>query len=290
MKYIILSIFLTVFVHANELERMESIVADIENLRLEHDRCKKELDAVSVVENVLKTDAPIIALSAIEEQSKSIRKYKRLLDDEKKKNSSLLAEIETLTQVSREKDSEIENLNKTNKKENKILETKENIKNDTNEKLLEELETKYREIIKGKENLILSLKNKLNIENKTKIVEKEICEDDNPFPTLIMKDSVEKAVEKNENITTAIVIKKQKVQEIIEIEKNTKATTFRLNKNSGVYDDINGNVVFIWDDKTSFTSIKMTQNWIEISGYFIDGKWTQADRNLWIEKINTIKR
>ena len=49
-------------------------------------------------------------------------------------------------------------------------------------------------------------------------------------------------------------------------------------------------VIYKWENKSSFTSSLMTENWIKITGYFVDKQWKKAAEELWVKKINTIKR
>jgi hypothetical protein len=123
----------------------------------------------------------------------------------------------------------------------------------------------YEEKIKSKDKKIKSLENKISKMLVSKNIKQEVCKDDNPFPKLIMKETTEK-------------------------EENFKASAFRLNIDSNIYDSINGKVVYKWESKTSFTSSVMTQKWIKITGYFTNKVWKKADEELWVKKTNTIKR
>ena len=130
-------------------------------------------------------------------------------------------------------------------------------------------------MLKDKDKIILSLKNKIKMKQNTKIVKKNICKDDNPFPDLIMKEKP--------NVSS-------KLQNTLELKVKSTPSTYRLNQDSIIYDDVNGKVVYNWENKTSFTSTKKTDNWLEVSGYFTDGKWAKATRNLWVKKVNATVR
>lgn len=70
--------------------------------------------------------------------------------------------------------------------------TQEQLKSNNVILQIDSLKTKYEAILKNKDNEILYLKNKINSKNKTIILEKEICENANLFPQLMMKDSAQK--------------------------------------------------------------------------------------------------
>ncbi|MDQ7061234.1 MAG: hypothetical protein Q9M43_08885 [Sulfurimonas sp.] len=131
-------------------------------------------------------------------------------------------------------------------------------------------------ILKTKDIAIENLQNKINILIKNKennkntlvLVEKEVleCLDENPFPILMMK------------------------KPLSEKEEQFKASSFRLIKNSSIYDSINGNKIAQWEEKSSFTSNTMSENWIKITGFFVDRQWQKSKESLWIKKENIIKR
>ncbi len=228
MKFIIISIFFSIFLYANETDRIESILKDIENLRKENSECQAKLTT--------KVD------------TKDIENYKKLLLQEKLKNKIYAEKIKILDKST----SMIEKNDNSNNEKIKVLLSKEN-----DYKIAIK---KYQEKIENKDNIIKSLKNQINSnQNENR------CIESNPFPKLVMKENVE---------TT----------------ENFKASAFRLSVESDIYDSIDGNVVYKWEEKTSFTSSIMTQNWIKITGYFVDKKWQKAEEELWVKKINVIKR
>ena len=252
MKYIYLTFFVSVFAMANEISRMESIVEDIEKLRSNYTKCMKEL--------VLKTDVDNSANSELKKMQKLMEEYKVLLEEEKVKNTLLLSQ----------KNEKLTLDEKSNKVKKNILETKLKDEKIKNESLSRNLKIKYEKIIKDKDNIIISLRNKIKSTKKPIMVKKEICEDENPFPSLMMKEN------KEEKISAATL--------------NLKVGTYRLNQESEIYDGINGNVLFLWEDKSSFTTTKVTQDWIKVTGYFVDKKWTKAEKNLWVKKVNATLR
>ena len=77
-----------------------------------------------------------------------------------------------------------------------------------------------------------------------------------------------------------------------EVEKleRFKASAFRLNKNAVIYDKVNGEKIDEWNKETSFTSSIKTQNWVKITGYFVDKVWMRSSKELWIKSSDIIKR
>lgn len=262
MKYIYLTFFLSVFAVANEISRMESIVQDIEKLRSNYTECMKERKATSANKLLLTNDLDESLKIELAKTKKLLEEYKTLLEKEKVKNTLLVSQMDDLVKLA------------TNEKSKKINENilEDKLKNEKvkNKSLSDNLKAKYENIIKNKDNIILSLKNKINNTKKTIIMEKEICIDDNPFPNLMMKENIQK-------------------QASIDV-LNFKTGTYRLNKESQIYDAIDGDVLFVWEDRSSFTTTKVTQEWIKITGYFIDKKWTKAEKNLWVKKVNATLR
>lgn len=126
---------------------------------------------------------------------------------------------------------------------------------------LEKLVKKQEILLKTKEN---SQKNLFTYSNK--------CEEESPFPELMMKDEYKKeSPDRNEIITF-------------------KASAFRLKTDSVIYDAANGKKIDLWEKGTSFTSNSMMDGWIKISGYFVKRKWKKAQKEMWVKSAQTIKR
>ncbi|MBU0632695.1 hypothetical protein KKA17_08615 [bacterium] len=113
-------------------------------------------------------------------------------------------------------------------------------------------------------------KSKKLLEKKDKEIEQlnskitNIETPDNQFPKLIMKEEYAK---KDISLTYF------------------KATTYRLNSDSYIYDAPEGKRIEIWSKDTSFTSYIKKGEWIKITGYFIDKVWVSAkDKEMWIEE------
>ena len=278
------------FAMADELERMESIVADIKNLRSDYRKCIKELNSKNTAEIGLETDLHKKQKMDLAKNTKVIQEYKLLLDKEQFKNTMLKVKIDTLNKSLAKKVVPIFKDDKSNLELINTLKTKEKNEKIKNMKSIESFKKKYEKILKNKDNEILSLKNKINSENKTIIVRKEICEDDNQFPKLMMKDSTEKAIIEKASKSHLIISNKEEKKITKEKEVVSKAKTYRLNKESDIYDKIKGSILYTWENKTSFTSTNMTENWLKITGYFEDKKWIKAEEKLWVKKVNATER
>ena len=63
----------------------------------------------------------------------------------------------------------------------------------------------------------------------------------------------------------------------------TRANTFRTNREATIYDSVAGNEIEKWEAGRSFTSNKRAQEWIEITGYFVNKIWQPSKRALWIK-------
>lgn len=133
---------------------------------------------------------------------------------------------------------------------------------------LEKLVLDQNKIIKTKDNIILNLTKKSKNGTIKPTITLEKCEDKNKFPKLAMKDN------------------KDNVEKII----NFKAASFKLKMDSSLYDSVNGKKIKEWTKDTSFTSSKKTKNWIQVSGYFVNGKWNSAKDNMWIKLDHVLKK
>jgi len=153
---------------------------------------------------------------------------------------------------------------KKQRQQNIILKAEVDYLNDfseNNEKIIK----KYQKLLKTKEKEILALKKKLKISPK-RTVKKKI--DDNPFPKLMPKENI-------------------KQKEEVQI---TKASTYRLNSDSAIYDSPNAKQINSWTKSTSFTSNIRTINWVKITGFFVDKKWKKAKEEMWIKNSQVSKR
>ncbi|MCF6340753.1 MAG: hypothetical protein L3J10_08425 [Sulfurimonas sp.] len=128
----------------------------------------------------------------------------------------------------------------------------------------------------------LQVSNK-NLANKVKELEKIVKKQEN----------ILKIKSKNNKNTFSTLVMKEKYQEKYSKKEKIirfKATSFYLNENSNIYNDINGNKIFSWKEGRSFTSNKKTKKWIKITGYFVDKKWQRARKEMWIKLQKVSKK
>ena len=85
MKFLIFSILFSLCLYSGEIQRMESILKDIEVLRGDYLKCKKALNMKNIG----------VEINLIEEE-KIAQNYKTLLDKEKNKNTLLVSQIDLM--------------------------------------------------------------------------------------------------------------------------------------------------------------------------------------------------
>ncbi len=90
MKIFFIVVLVVSFLHADEMQRIESIVSDITKLRVDYEKCQKSLKGKETIK---------VNMQKHEKNEDEIREYKRLLRDEREKNDILKDEIESLTML-----------------------------------------------------------------------------------------------------------------------------------------------------------------------------------------------
>ncbi len=253
MKLLLALLILGLSLNADEMKRIQAIVSDITKLRAEYEGCQ--------------TESKIYAMQ---------------LKDERDKNKILKQEINSFKDLDKR---EIEYKNKIIKLENKIKKQ---------EKLLKVKEnTRKTVIVKNIPIVKIKEKEKKTLVIKEKTIEKLVlvnCEEPNPFPKLVMKkEFLQEETIKKKELPEIKKIVEPKRKEVEKLER-FKASAFRLNKNAAVYDKVNGKILYEWKEGTSFTSSLKTQNWVKITGYFVDRVWMPSSKELWIKSLDVIKR
>ncbi len=119
-----------------------------------------------------------------------------------------------------------------------------------------------------------------------------VCPDDNPFPKLMMKKD-EKPRPHAPQAKPVIQVKtgtagSHKSEPIMMVTE--KASAYRMRREGEIYDAPNGEVIALWEEKTSFTSNISKGDWIKITGYFVDQKWRRSTEEMWLKAKDTIKR
>lgn len=191
--------------------------------------------------------------------------YEMKLKNQKDENKILHQELNSFKNLYKKEidyKNKIKTLKNTIQKQNLLLKSKDNIEKNP--------------IVKKKKITKIKEKDKNNLENIVLVK----CEEPNLFPELVMK--------KEPLIEDKKVSKKQK--QLKEKIENFKASAFRLNKNADIYNDVNGKVVEEWSQGTSFTSSIKTQNWVKITGYFVDKVWMRSSKDIWVKLSDVIKR
>jgi len=94
--------------------------------------------------------------------------------------------------------------------------------------------------------------------------------------------------------------KEKEVIKIVEPEKLTKKapqkvkhikpSNFRLKQDSFIYNKPNGKKMFKWLKNRTFTTNIRTDDWVKITGYFVNRRWTKAQEDMWIEADRVLKR
>ena len=302
-KFLIISVLsLALFAEDVMVQRMQSVVDEVTELRARYENSEKKLNAC--VDELNKQDKTVEKLSrgegldykTFEENRKEIKK----LQAENKQVKELQKEIAKLEKDNQRLTSSARIL--VDKNQNLLTQVNKYKQNSgSNEKTLELEVTQTLELLASKkvENKklkteIASLKAKQCpqctpckkcVTQQVKEV-KQQCGDSNPFPKLMPKD--QKIIPQVEEANLVIEVKKTAVKPKAVVTE--KASTYRLKKESVVYDAIDGSAVEVWEDKRSFTSNVTQGPWIKITGYFVKKKWKRASKELWIKAENTLKR
>lgn len=161
-----------------------------------------------------------------------------------------------------------------------------NYKNKELKKQITLLENKIKlqeSVLKTKDNLINELNSKTtNLEkklvkvqrskSKVQVIYKKSIETKNKFPKLMMKED-----------SVVHLNTKEKIRSV-------QASSYRLIKDAKIYNKINGEIIDSWSMATSFTSNKRSQNWVQITGYFINKKWLPSPKSMWIKIDAVVQR
>lgn len=261
MKYLLVLI-VALALSANEMDRIESILKDIENIRAENASCVKSLKSQTSIhktkqsleeeiqkckkllqEEIAKNESLVIDLN-------STKEYKRLLDIEQTKNKFLASDLNTTQEYK-------QTLEEEKEKNRSLLLQIDFLKKERDEKEFE----------KQLENLNTLLKTKDDEINRLKKIKPLPCTKSNVFPTLIMKED-----------------------RVIQKKTYFRAKTFELLNDADIFDSINGEKIDAWKEKSLFTSNVKTQDWIKITGHFVQDKWKRSKKELWIKIKNTKQR
>jgi len=286
------------------VERMQSVIDEVSELRLRYEACSQKVqEKDEMIDNFSKK-----GFDSQTYREKSIRiqelefENQQLKESQEEENKRLLEQIKA-------RDEEVRTL-KANVKQQKntlekINETQDNTKSSENKKIkaLEEENKIYKKKnaeltvnLKSKEEDLLAiiasvekkarslresntrLENELN-QLQSKQLEpsnrKIKCPNDNPFPKLMMKNKE---------------VKSENAASVQSGSEDKSAGAYRMKRESAVYDAPEGKLISLWEERRSFTSNLTQGEWIKITGYFVDKKWQRAKEALWVKRENTIKR
>lgn len=299
------------------VERMQSVVDEVSELRLRYESSAREkrecLAQVQEQEKVMKkiSMGEGIDYKVFEENRKKLQ----ILEDENlrlKKNAKKVQDAASLQTKIYSLEKELIKRDKQNielKKKNDDLQTEAKTHNVSAKpsSLCILLEDEKKDL---KKKLITSKSKECKL--KTREV-KTLYVDDNPFPKLMMKDENEihttvkkekivlphtvgdkPVIDKSptfviaDNVCADLIIEGQSIKSLEII--SSEASAYRVKKESSVYDAPQGQIIDVWEENTSFTSNVSTDDWIKITGYFVDKKWRKARKEMWVKKEETLKR
>ncbi len=314
------------------VERMQSIVDEVTQLRGAYESSEKKVEACEaklfaqegVVQKLSRSEGMDYKdfensrkkLRQLQVENKSLKNHKKEIETLEKQNQRLRSSARILVDKNQALLKQVNKYKKSQSGDLKALKIELKTR-------LELLAVKKAQVIKLQEelNTCASIKTKTIVKQKpckkcpeispcakavkckkvkAKTVIKVIksCEDDNPFPVLMQKET--KAVssytlEVNKPVQTQKASENStNVLPVIDLESKAvvskKASSYRMKNETVVYDKINGNVVAIWEEKTSFTSNVRQGDWVKITGYFVHKKWQRAKKELWVQSKDTIKR
>jgi len=295
MRIFIVALIIISSLYADEMQRIENIVNDISKLRVDYEECQKQLSV---------KDNGVASFKAQKCDCSDVTKILEVsLEDEKQKNALLLQELETLKSFETQNEklaAKIEELEENIKIQYSVLNTKDEM---ISKLELETIDLKKR-VAKEKEKHTSIAKSNNEVKKVAqetvvvKEIEKVVCEEPketNIFPKLVMKNEIktqkvetkiQKVEEKVETITQESPEESLSKEEIVSVE----ASAYRFKRDAKIYDDINGVEQLSWNEGTSFTSNVRSENWIKITGYFVEKQWLPAVESMWVKNDAVVKR
>lgn len=291
MKRIVLASLLVFNLAADEIERIENIVKDVGELRQKYEACHDKLDKIetapqqcAVNEKELKTRRlEILSLQdhyrECQEKFETSKKTFSQSNAQMVKLAALEKRYETLERehtVLKATHMKMEHDFNALKAQNKASASvqKQQGDQDTMSSVNERKAQQKRYVALQKELTLLQqkymqLQQRLEQNNTPQSASKE----ENDFPKLTMQPQY-KALQEERASTIW-----------------TKAKTYRVRKDTDIYEAPEGKSIDQWKAKTSFTSMQKEGEWIRITGYFVDKKWHSArDVSLWIRQSDAIER
>ncbi len=238
-----------VLVYANEVERINRLVDEVKQLRLNCDACEEKL---LHCENG----------KEMEKDESFSKDCEVTLQDEKEKSEILLREIDANARKEHHYETHIKDLQIELSHAQAAL-AEQSKENEKLKKQLKQLQKQLQEIKHAH----------TQKKPKTQLPPKELV-------VTLKDEKVRLALDEQGRV----VVKKRSDIVI------TKPKIFRTKRDAKIYNAINGKIVTRWEKGTSFTSYIESGEWIKITGYFVDKKWTKATRELWIKKVDAKER
>ncbi len=258
------------------------------------------------------------ALEGVKQQLKGVEKLQREVETLEKENKRLNTSAKILIQKNHSLLTQVNNLKRSEaedaegeKRGEEVLRLQEQLKEQTKRAQELKKENDRLQVQLAGKSKSLNISSALNEENRQlhkqnlalqdalqtcqsrpeNIKQTKLCEDDNPFPTLLMKEDTPSV----SPVKTKKVMPQERKKSSSQTQNpplivKEKGSAYRVANESAIYDAPSGKVVEIWEEMTSFTSNIYKGKWIKITGYFVDQKWQKARKELWVKAENTIKR
>jgi chromosome segregation ATPase len=113
---------------------------------------------------------------------------------------------------------------------------------------------------------------KLKAVRRAECAQRLPCKSEVSFPKLTMQPGFEYLQEESKSASNS-------------------SKTYRLKHESKIFDAINGKVIDTWEDQRSFTSSNQKEQWIQITGYFVNRQWRPARKeSLWVKAEDAFLR
>lgn len=261
IKFILTTLLFTSLLCGDDIQRLETIVKDIRELRVDYEECKSELQSKYIKKQVVGSDGGSADISTCQLEVEKTSNYAKLLEAMRQENRSLRLKISTYSTTNSALRKTIEKFDKELKNQNNVL------------------------ISKDKK--IISLENKLKEYRVKPALISKTCEEKNIFPKLMMReDSLQEESFKVDPFRVESSPLNLDNNKIVTF----KPSAFRVKFTTAIYDSPNGKKIEVWEKNRSFTSTQKVKNWIKITGYFIDKKWQKAKRDIWVKEEDVFKR
>lgn len=240
------------------VEQLEALQDDLETAQLKYERLQEENSELNEAYKGL-----IIKMSALEAEMQTDKELMTTPVQRNDKYTAMQSELEAQKE-----------------KNKKLQESSHLIEENLHEKLAE----REKELVELKDKLALASSSG-DCRPKNVIT---VCEDDNPFPQLMMKEK--KNIKPLETEAQMVIEVKKTPTVTVERITTEKASVYRMNKEAEIYDAPHGKSIDRWEEKTSFTSNVSEGEWIKITGFFVDRKWQKAQEEMWVKAEDTLKR